>query len=379
MATLAHEVQSAPCHPADVEPVSPQQSNPRQRDGGFLYAVPDSHQAQPLPFAMHVSDWQERPNIYRRGVGLIETALVSVQDDGIFGQPSRFIVRTTIPEEQKYATSVDMMPPLGVEVDGYMTHIAFKLAQQGVHSRIVGTNQKRGHTLEHDTQANLTILRAHDMRQAATSANCTPDTSADVGYSMGEMKAFAKQKLAPMFGWKVVYNKGIDPCVAEITSYEDLVTKAMLAYFLADAAEIPKNVYHDVRYTGLLPTARRMRHWLGTASLSLVDLANTYDKWTTIMTGEAGTFLQAAPKDTPIVLHSSDGSKLNHRTIFEAQLADFTNVRTVHEPGRHLSYASALATANIVSDVVTALELIESGASGRDVVDATCQPILRRR
>lgn len=375
MANPSYIEKMADCRPAAMELVPALDQIPRQRDGGSFISAPGQ-----LPFAMQVSDWQELSTDYARGVGLIETSLVSVRDEyEHFSTSSRFIMRKIIPETQRFATSVDMMPPLGTRVNGYNTYIARKLAHQGIHSRIVGTNQTRGHSLLHDAQANLVILKADDERSLLGAASCTPDASVDLGYSMGEMKAFAKQVLAPYFGRTVLLNKGIDPCVAEATGYADLLTKEMAVYFAADAALIPRNIVRNARETGLLSTAARSRHWLKTIGWSAEFAGTTYDKWRTILTGEAGTFIPAAPKDTAIVLHSFNGSQLNHRDVFESQLADFANVRFVHEDGRHLSAVCASAVANLATDMAVSLELIESGASKTDIVDASCQPLLRKR
>ncbi|MDL2342047.1 MAG: hypothetical protein QFB87_03145 [Patescibacteria group bacterium] len=382
MATPARYEQSASCQTAVGETMPPTLILPRQRDGGSFSTEYTAGASSPasLPFSLEVSDWQELPNRYDVGVGLTETSLVTVADtDSNFRKPSRFIIRKIIPDTQRFATSVDMMPPLGTRVNGYNTYIARKLAQQGIHTRIVGTNQTKGYSMLHDTQATMAILRADDQRSFLGAASCTPNTSLDLGYSMGEMKAFAKQSLAPQFGWNIVMNKGIDPCVAEQLGYNQLMTKEMLSYYLADAALVPKNIFHNILETGLSQTVARSRRWMGTVSLAPCFASNTYDKWSTILTGEAGTFLKHAAKDTPVVLHSFDGSKLNHRDAFEAQLADFPNASFVHEKGRHLSAACASAVGNLVRSIGLSLELIESGASKRDIVEASSQPILPRR
>ena len=195
MATPAHFEQSAACHPAVLELVPPPMI-PYQSDGGFLESRP---LVKPkLPFDLTVSDWQDLPSSYTHGVGQTETSVVTVSDnDNPRHQPSVFVFRKIIPDAQQFATSVDMMPALATRVNGYNTYIGRVLAKHGIHSRIVGTNQTRGFSLLHDTQASVVILKAEERRNALSSATCTPNTSLDLGYSMGQMKALAKQVLAP--------------------------------------------------------------------------------------------------------------------------------------------------------------------------------------
>ncbi len=374
MATPAYQQQMVNCRTAVMEPSASPIQIPRQRDGGFLNVDQPS-----LPFSLEVSDWRDLSSRYEKGIGTIETSLISVSDtSGHFRQASKFIMRKIVPDAQRFETSVDMMPPLGTRVNGYNTYIARKLAQQGIHTRIVGTNQTHGRSMLHDTQANLAILQADDLRHQLGGLSCSAGVSLDLGYSMGQMKAFAKQVLAPHYERSIVLNKGIDPCVAQATGYGELLTKEMAAYFAADASLIPLNMYRNARDTGMLSTAARSRHWMKSIALTPQFAGNTFDKWRTILTGEAGTFIPVAPKDTAIVVHSFNGSQLNHRDIFETQLADFPNARFVHEEGRHLSAVCSNAVGNLATDLAAALELIESGASRTDVVEASCRPLLRR-
>ena len=378
MTTFAQHEYMATCQPAVAERLATVSQIPRPRDGGSFYQSQTN--TINLPFDLAVTDWQDLKSSYSKDVGLTETSLVEVtdNDEGAVSR-SLFIFRKIIPQYQQSAISVDMMPPLGTRVNGFNTYIARKLAQQGLHSRIVGTNQAKGHSMLHDTQANMAILRADDERNAGSVATCLPDTSLDLGYSMGQMKAFAKQSLAPAFGWNIVYNKGIDPCVARLTGYRELLTREMAAYFIADGAIVPRNMCRQARAEGLQTTIGRAKHWMGTVSVAPCFALNTQDKWRTILTGEAGTFLPNAPTDTPIVLHTFDGSKLNHRDIFESQLSAFSDVRLVHERGRHLSAASPIVVGNIVSDIVSALKLIENGSSKSDLVETTSRPLIARQ
>jgi len=375
MATPMYSPESHDCRTAVVDQAILLDQIPRQRDGGFL----DGDTTQ-LPFDLQVTDWQDLSSRFSRGVGLIETSLVTVSDNHErFRAPSRFILRKVLPETQQFATSVDMMPPLGTRVNGYNTDIARQIAKQGAHVRIVGTNQTRGRSMLHDTQANLEILKADDERSSFGGSCCAPNQSIDLGYSMGAMKSFAKLVLAPMYGREVLLTKAIDPCVAQATGYGDIISREMAAYFLADAALIPKNMIRNARDTGVLKTMRRASHWSETVGFSPDFLGNTYDKWRTILTGEAGTFLPAAPIDSAVVMHSFNGSKMNDRDTFESQMFNFPNARFVHEDGRHLSAACATAIANLALDIALSLDLIESGASKYDIVNGSVRPLLGKR
>lgn len=376
MATPMYFPESLSCKSAVVDQAFSLSQIPRHHDEGFLINGTERE----LPYDIEVSDWQNLSARYDRGVGLVETSLVTVKDRlQRFQKPSRFVLRKVLPETQLYGISVDMMPPLGTRVNGFNTDIARQIAKLGAHVRIVGTNQTRGYSMLHDTQANLEILKADDQRSSFGSLSCTPNQSVDLGYSMGAMKSFAKLALAELYDREILLTKAIDPCVAKATGFKDFLSKEVALYLVADAALIPKNLIKNACESGAIKSMHRARHWSGTVSYSPEFIANTIDKWLTILSGEAGTFLPSAPVESPIVVHSFDGSYMNDRDIFEAQMENFPHARFVHEKGRHLSAACVPAIANLAVDITASLSLIESGASKTDVVNGSIEPILRKR
>lgn len=356
-------------------PDAPLRLLPRPRDGDFY-----SQSSAQLPFMLAITEWQDLSRRAIPGVGTQETALVTVEHERHdFRTASRFVLRTILPENQRFDLAVDMMPPLATRVNGYNTYIARKLAAAGMPVRIVGTNQTRGHSMLHDAQATLTILDAADGSYSYDARPYQAGQSIDVGYSMGAMKDNAKLALAPLFGRTIRLSKQIDPCIAEPVSMSDVVSLDTAGYLLRDAAEIPRIFLESVRETGWKRTSRRMRQWIGTIGLGPAYSLTSADKWRTIITGEAGTFLPAVPVETPIVMHAFASSRLNHSAVFERQLSGFLYARVLHEPGYHLSAADHRVIENLVEDVVTAQELIREGAPKAELIRALARPLLAKR
>lgn len=368
--TLIHgHEQYSPCSPMNAEILK---FVPRPGDGEFL-----NRPVGELPFAMHVSDVRPLSDRTIRGVGRQITSLVEVSDSlGIFEKPSRFVHREIEPEQQRYDIAVAMMPPLATRVKGFNTSFAREVAAAGMPAVLTGTNQTRGHSLLHDTQATLEVLNFFD-RQAGRCYR--PDTSIDYGYSMGAMKDSAKLALAGFFGREVALSLQVDPCVAERLRQRSLIKPALAGYFLRDAAEVPRITIKNAAEEGWLRTAGRLRQWCGTASADPRFLLNTADKWRTIITGEAGTFIGGIPREQAMVIHAFTKSRFNDCTVFEEQLANRPFARLIRQDGYHLSAASPRVTKNVVDDLKTAQELLRQGAPKTELVRALARPILSRR
>lgn len=88
-----------------------------------------------LKAGIEITDWPDPALKYEEGVGQISTRDVPFRDGSVFR------LRKVLPESQQWGISADLMTQLGTEVDGYNTYIALQLADEGVHSRLVGTNR----------------------------------------------------------------------------------------------------------------------------------------------------------------------------------------------------------------------------------------------
>lgn len=329
-------------------------------------------------FLLETADWEDLGTKYDRQVGAITTSVVTLTDT------SRFVFRKTVPAEQRWDTSVDYSDPLATRVDGFNTYIARKLAQRGIHSRIVGTNQRHGFDLLHDAQAMLHILNEDDQRQQQPGQQtCAPGESFGIGYSMGAMKLLLVLGLAPEMDRDIKASVGLDPCLAEKVDYRqelrNIGCSLRLAKYLGrEALEIPLNVGRSlIEDRAPLKTLRRTAHLASTAGLSPAYLANLRDKWNVLATGETGEYLQDIPKDAIMVIHFFSDSYFNDNEFYEESLAGHPFFRPVEEAGLHLSGASARVVGRMTEKAALGLELLDQGAAPADLADALATPVLR--
>lgn len=340
-------------------------SIPSPDEKGFF----DSPETATLPYELGIAEWSEPRIKYDKGIGNIETSIATL-DDG-----SRYVFRKITPSEQRWDTSVDFSPPLATRVKGYNTYIARKLAQRGLPSRIVGTNQSRGFNLLHDTQAMLHILKQDD-----TDSTCTPGESVMIGYSMGKMKELIALGLAPLMGRDIKISIGLDPCLANKVDYEKEAEDlpGLVLYLGREALELPyifgKNLLND---GSPIRTLRRAQHFVDTVGFGPKFAQNTYDKWNVIATGETGKHLGNIPSESVIIIHFFGNSHFNDTETYKEELAKHPYFRAIHEEGYHLSGANPEVIGRVVGKTELGLELLEQKVAKRDLADALTDPILR--
>jgi hypothetical protein len=324
--------------------------------------------------SIKIADWGEPKIGYKKGVGQTETSLVQLKDG------SSFVFRKTIPDNQVWESSVDFTPPLATRVNGFNSYLARKLAQAGIHNRLVGTNQAYGFSLKHDALATLAILNRDDKQQKKNKdVTCLPGESAVLGYSMGEMKGLAMTAYASEAGRTVLFNQGLDPCLETPVDYakegEDLVGLAL--YLGRETLEIPlifaKNFDNGLPHRQLL----RSIHLARTIGLTPTYFRNGKDKWDVIATGETGTFLKDLPQEAIVALNFFEKGRFKDPAKFTAAIGNNPNTRITVENGYHLSGANPKVIERVIRRTATALSLTERGSSASDVADALQGPILR--
>ena len=349
---------------------------PSQRERGFLYpeeSVPTSPTPD-LPFDLQITKWDTKKPKFEQGIGKIVDTIVELSDTSR-SDISRVIMRSIEPEDQKYDVSADFMLPLGTRVNGLNTYIARKTAQAGMPTREIGTNQTHNHTMQHDAQVTLMILRAADEELGNISA---PGKSIFHGYSKGDMMIPGIVGLAPLFDREIVASIGVDRCLADQLDYSHQDPRATGAYLLSELLEIPKVFAADVKNRSLPDALRFARHLLPTIGITPRYVMNTVDKWNTIKTGEAGTFSARLPQETVMAVHFMNRSRFNDREAYSAQLTGFKNIRVVEENGLHLSFVSRTAIANLIEDLVLVQEMHAGKSSATDLADALTRPLLKR-
>jgi hypothetical protein len=349
--------------------------NPETNVSAFLFEgqgeeVNPASELRPLPHEMAITRWEQAEPKQEPGVGERIKTIVEF-DDG-----SRFVYQKFIPEHSISDISVDFTPPLGTRVKGFNTYLQRKLAQAGIHSRLIGANQAKGFSLLHDAQATLAILGYEDQLHADNNPTSLPHVSALIGYSMGEMKALAIAGLAPHFGRQIAFMKGLDPCIAQKVDYQLCKLPKLLPYLGKEIVQVPRMLYRDVRRNSFGHAAALGRKLLPTMGFTPDYLQSTHDNWKTIATGEAGTFIPDIPEEAAMVVHFFKQSELNDQTIFAEQLQAKPNARIQYEDGYHLSGADSEVLQNLIEQVAYGLQLVERGATPHEIADALDVPIM---
>jgi hypothetical protein len=350
---------------------------PRHTDGDFYIAPPSG-----LPYAMEITDWQAKEPIYKKGVGQIETAIVSMEDIGVdeeVNKASRFVFRKFVPDDQRWDVSTDRTLPLSIRVKGYDTYLGLQLAEKRIHNRTVGTNQEHGHNLLHDAQATMAILDYDDQLQKEQGkVTCSPNQSNFTGYSMGTMKLLAMLGLAPQMGREVGFSIGLDPCLAKKVDYQEELADPveLIKYLGSEALEIPKNLARNIHLRTLVSDLVRTRHFIDSVGFTPEYVRNVYDKWNVLATGEARNFPPKVPKEAVVIIHFFNGCRWNDSDEYDRLFEGHPNVRRIHEDGLHLVGADPEVIGKVVDKDVLALELTDQGVSPDELADALEEPIL---
>lgn len=337
---------------------------PSRRGKGFL------SEDGPLPYDIEIAEWSQPKESWAKGVGAIQTSVVSLEDG------SRYVVRKTIPHDISWETSVDFTLPLATRVTGYNTYLARKLAESGMQSRIVGTNQAHGFSLLHDAQAALHILRRDDDEQATN----IPDESLLIGYSMGTMKGLGMLGLAPIMGRDIKAMIGLDPCLAERVDYQKQLQELpeLVAYLGKEIVEVSTTLGSSIRVNSLLPTLNRARHFVSTMGLSPTYVKNVYDKWKVLASGETGGFPAQVPTDAAIVLHFFKECRFNDAAKFRALFEEsgHDNVKIIEEDGYHLSGADSRVVKRVVKKVNLAQHMLAENVPPSEMLAHLISPVL---
>lgn len=323
----------------------------------------------PLPYEIEIADWGKPKEDYDKDVGCIQTSVVTLSDN------SRYVFRKTLPNEMHWETSVDYTLPLATRVTGYNTYFARKLAQSGMQSRIIGTNQSHKFSLLHDAQAALHILQYDDQEQSTA----LKGESVLTGYSMGMMKALGMLGLASHLDRSVQVTVGLDPCLAEKVDYAQEETEILdvLHYLGREVLEVGGILFKDLRSGPPLKALRRARHFISTMGVTPTYVRNTYDKWNVLASGETGNFPSRIPPEAAIIVHFFNGCRYNSRQQFKDQLAGHKNVRAVEEEGMHLSGASSKVVQRIVRKINLAQHMLAENVPASQIVDHLTTPVLR--
>jgi hypothetical protein len=337
--------------------------HPSSRERGFLN--PDGV----LPYDIEVDDWSEPGVKEAKGVGKVETSFVTLTDG------SGYVFRKTIPEDMKYGTSVDYTLPLSTRVKGHNTYLTRKLAQSGMHSRIVGTNQSPGFSLLHEAQATLHLLNVDD----GENETCTPGESVSIGYSMGTMEKLAEFGIAADMGRENKLLLGLDPCLAKKVDYaKELAALPEVAEYLGrEALEIPLAFGKALGRESPVRAIKRAAHLVQTVGITPDYYKTLYDKWNIIATGETGTFPASVPPEAAMVVHFFGRCRYNDFPIFkEFFKKGHPNVHLLLEDGFHLSGVDSAVVKEEVKRTAIAQELLAQKVAPGAVAQALSYPIL---
>lgn len=337
---------------------------PSRRGRGFL------SQEGMLPYEIEIADWKQLKERWTPGVGAVQTSLVQLEDG------SQYVFRKTIPQDVSWETSVDFALPLATRVKGYNTYLARKLAESGMQTRILGTNQAHGFSLLHDAQAALHILSNDDTENTTA----IPNESLLFGYSMGTMKGLGIQALSPLVGRDIKSMIGLDPCLAEKVDYSRQLEElpALMSYLGREILEVTTTLGKSIRANELLPTINRARHFVSTMGISPAYITNVYDKWKVLASGETGNFPAHVPTDAAIVLHFFKACRFNDAEQFKRLFPTdaYPNVRIVEEDGYHLSGADSRVVKRIVNKVNLAQHMLAEGVPANEIADQLASPVL---
>ena len=349
--------------------------NPPIKQEGFLNA----NGKYTLPPGLEIISWTNPKTETLAKIGLQETSYITLADD------SHFVFRETIPSQQLWDIKVDFTLPLSTRVKGFNTYLARKLAERGIASRIIGTNQAHGFSLHHDALATLHILNENDRfrkEQAdvyGEKSSYIRGQSAMTGYSMGAMKLLLELGLAKDMGRDVVFSIGLDPCLANAVDYDEQLRDlpGLVKYLGREALELPRiAVKNALRERRLPRTLRRIRHFAETMGVTYDYFANTYDKWNVLATGETGRYLGDVPSDAVLILHFFDKSRFNDSEMYVQGLSGLPYFRPVHESGYHLSGADPDVIAPVIRKIEWGLALVKAGCHGHELADNLTGTIL---
>lgn len=325
----------------------------------------------PLPYEVEIADWSTPKDTFEKGVGLVQTSVVQLSDG------ARYVFRKTSPTELRWETSVDYTLPLATRVTGYNTYLARKLAQSGMQSRIVGTNQAHKFSLLHDAQAALHILQQDDLQNPTA----IEDESLVIGYSMGTMKALGLLGLASHMPREIKATIGLDPCLADRVDYAKQVDELpeLIKYLGREIVEVSMLMCKSLPSLTPLQSLSRARHFVSTMGVSPAYLKNVYDKWKVLASGETGGFPERIPTDAAIVLHFFKACRFNDAARFKNLFPQDTypNVRIVEEDGYHLSGASSRVVQRVVKKVNVAQHLLAEGVPASEIVNHLDTPVLK--
>ncbi len=342
---------------------------PRHADGVFY-----SPEAGPtLPYPMEITDWEPMDVKHKKGVGEVETTLVS------FSDRSKFVFRTTAAENPMSPVMVDITPPLMTHVNGFNTRLAEMMAKSDISSRIVGTNQARGFSLLHDAEAALLILQRDDTERAKQHG-FNPNQSVKTGYSKGIMEGLGELVIARGIGRDIKATLGLDPCMAQKIDYEQEAKEALavVLYLAREGLEAVNMVGGELIRGRPDKAIKKLHQGVVTFMPTPKHLLNQKDKWDTLASGETGTFPSLIPEESVIVLHFFGGSRYGQAAVFEDKFKDHPYFRSIHEGGYHLTGGKDSVLENVVIKTGRTLELIEQGASKSDLADALCEPVLQK-
>jgi len=304
--------------------------------------------------------WDAVNTLTKKDVGQIITSKVTMVDNSIF------IYREINPLNQKVDISVDFSPPLATTVNGYNTYVGIKLAQLGIPSRIIGTDQTHHHSLRHASHASHHILNQADL----ISDNKEKGKSIIIGYSMGAMKAMGMLATAQLYNREIPFALGLDPCLAQKIHYDQINPVELALYTIRETQELGKILINDLFTKSLVGSIKRNRYYLDSINLSPKFVFNVIDKWITLSSGEAGTLAQEVPKDASMILHFFSNSKFNDQLLFREILAKHPNVAIVTEDAYHISGSSNYIVDKVAAKLALAQRLIAENTKPADLINA---------
>ena len=277
--------------------------------------------------------------------------LFIMQDD------SRYVLREFLPNNQRYFYFVDSFPALATRVNGFNSIAARLRAKAGIPSRIIGTDQKPGTTLEKSAIDAHRILSVSDTQTAI----CHPDTSVIDGISMGAMKAMPYIHHAKYFARDIAYAIAVDPCFANQTEF-NFKLLMNVGYTTSEISELTRVFIDESFNMKPLDYISWVRRMLGSVALS-----NTLDNFIMLCAGEAGIFAQHLPYDTAMSVHLFSNSRFNHQHQFIDYLKDMPNISIILEQGWHLSIASHQSTILRNQKHLLIQNLLREGANKQDL------------